>query len=65
MDSYVFGFVLRHLYGDTEDELFEDVRHNNLDDFIDLVLDVMFAANELMVDRLAQVCQKMLGQFGE
>lgn len=65
MDSYVFSFVLRHLYGDTEDELFEDVRHNNLDDFIDLVLDVMFAANELMVDRLAQVCQKMLGQFGE
>lgn len=65
MDSHVFNFVLRHLYADTEDELFEDVRYNNLDDFIDLVLDVMFAANELMVDRLAQVCQKMLGQFGE
>lgn len=65
MDSHVFSFVLRHLYADTEDELFEDVRYNNLDDFIDLVLDVMFAANELMVDRLAQVCQKMLGQFGE
>lgn len=65
MDSHVFGFVLRHLYADTEDELFEDVRYNNLDDFIDLVLDVMFAANELMVDRLAQVCQKMLGQFGK
>ncbi|KUL90920.1 hypothetical protein ZTR_00985 [Talaromyces verruculosus] len=63
MDSHVFSFVLRHLYADTEDELFEDVRYNNLDDFIDLVLDVMFAANELMVDRLAQVCQKMLGRF--
>jgi alpha-tubulin suppressor-like RCC1 family protein len=65
MDLHVFSFVLRHLYADTEDELFEDVRYNNLDDFIDLVLDVMFAANELMVDRLAQVCQKVLGQFGE
>lgn len=65
MDHHVFDFVLRHLYGDTEDELFKDVRYDNLDDFIDLVLDVMFAANELMVDRLAQVCQKMLGQFGE
>ncbi|KAE8556144.1 hypothetical protein EYB25_000844 [Talaromyces marneffei] len=63
MDLRVFSFVLRHLYADTEDELFEDVRYNNLDEFIDFVLDVMFAANELMVDRLAQVCQKMLGQF--
>jgi hypothetical protein len=36
-----------------------------LDDFIDLILDVMSAANELMMDRLAQVCQKMLGRFGK
>lgn len=63
MDPYVFDFVLRYLYGDTEVELFEDVRYDNIDDFIDLVLDVMFAANELMIDRLAQICQKMLGQF--
>lgn len=65
MNLHVFKFILRHLYGDTEGELFEDVRYGDLDDFIDLILDVMFAANELMIDRLAQVCQKMLGQFGE
>ncbi|EED23366.1 BTB domain and ankyrin repeat protein [Talaromyces stipitatus ATCC 10500] len=63
MESNVFNFVLRHLYADTEEELFDDVRYSSLDDFIDLVLDVMFAANELMIDRLAQVCQKMLGRF--
>jgi inhibitor of Bruton tyrosine kinase len=65
MEPHIFDFVLRYLYGDTKDELFDDVRYNSLDDFIDLILDVMFAANELMVDRLAEVCQKMLGQFGE
>ncbi|OKL56233.1 hypothetical protein UA08_08388 [Talaromyces atroroseus] len=63
MDPHVFDFVLRYLYGATEDELFGEVRYTSLDDFIDLVLDVMFAANELMIDRLSQVCQKMLGQF--
>ncbi|CRG84472.1 putative E3 ubiquitin-protein ligase HERC6 [Talaromyces islandicus] len=64
MDSHMFDFVLRYLYGDEEgEELFADVRYDNTDDFIDLVLDVMFAANELMIDRLAQICQKILGQF--
>ncbi|KAL2012294.1 hypothetical protein VTN00DRAFT_5012 [Thermoascus crustaceus] len=63
IDLTVFDFVLRHVYADTEEELFDDVRSENLDDFIDLVLDVMSAANELMMDRLAQICQKMLGRF--
>ncbi|KAH8704953.1 BTB domain and ankyrin repeat protein [Talaromyces proteolyticus] len=64
MDSHTFEFVLRYLYGDEEEEqLFADVRGVPLDDFIDLVLDVMFSANELMIDRLSEICQKMLGQF--
>ncbi|KAL1982094.1 hypothetical protein VTN96DRAFT_1749 [Rasamsonia emersonii] len=63
LEPKIFSFVLRHIYGDTEEELFDDVRSENLDDFIDLILDVMSAANELMIDRLAEVCQKMLGKF--
>ncbi|KAL1970024.1 hypothetical protein VTN77DRAFT_6429 [Rasamsonia byssochlamydoides] len=63
IEPKIFSFVLRHIYGDTEVELFDDVRSANLDDFIDLILDVMSVANELMIDRLAQICQKMLGQF--
>ncbi|PYH67603.1 BTB domain and ankyrin repeat protein [Aspergillus vadensis CBS 113365] len=59
----VFNFVLRYMYADTEAELFDDVRSRDLEDFIDLVLDVAFVANELMIDRLAQICQKMLGMF--
>lgn len=60
----IFQFVLRYIYADTDDELFEDVRTTDLDDFVDLIIDVMFVANELMIDRLAQICQNLLGSFG-
>ncbi|QVM07242.1 hypothetical protein D8B26_001946 [Coccidioides posadasii str. Silveira] len=63
IDPGIFKFVLRHIYTDTDDDLFEDVQTNNLDDFIDIIIDVMFVANELMIDRLAHVCQKLLGSF--
>ncbi|CAL5870500.1 uncharacterized protein PFLUO_LOCUS4737 [Penicillium psychrofluorescens] len=63
VDQPIFDFVLRFLYADMEERLFDEVRTKNLDDFVDLVLDVMFVANELMIDRLSQVCQKMLGRF--
>lgn len=63
IERSTFEFVLRYLYADTEERLFDEVRTKDLDDFIDLLLDVMFVANELMIDRLSQVCQKMLGRF--
>ncbi|RHZ58515.1 BTB domain and ankyrin repeat protein [Aspergillus thermomutatus] len=63
IDRSVFEFVLRYIYTDAEEQLFDQVRSKTLDGFIDLVLDVAFIANELMIDRLAQVCQKMLGKF--
>ena len=65
IEKAVFDFVLRYMYADTEEELFDDVRLGDLDEFIDVVFDVAFVANELMIDRLAQVCQKMLGRFGK
>ncbi|KAL4895074.1 hypothetical protein BDV59DRAFT_159611 [Aspergillus ambiguus] len=63
IDRRIFEFVLRYMYADTEDELFDDVRCKDLEEFIDLVLDVAFVANELMIDRLAQICQRVLGRF--
>ncbi|KAL1960369.1 hypothetical protein VTO42DRAFT_8329 [Malbranchea cinnamomea] len=63
LNPKIFAFVLRHIYADTDDDLFADVRTNDLDDFINLVIEVMAVADELMIDRLAQVCQKLLGQF--
>ncbi|EEH38335.2 BTB domain and ankyrin repeat protein [Paracoccidioides lutzii Pb01] len=59
----IFKFVMRYIYADTDDELFEHVKLNDLADLIDLVIDVMAVANELMLDRLAQICQKLLGRF--
>ncbi|KAJ5595188.1 uncharacterized protein N7459_001396 [Penicillium hispanicum] len=63
IDRSTFNFVLRYLYADTEEKLFDEARTKSLDDFIDLVLDVMYVADELMIDRLSQICQKVLGRF--
>ena len=60
----VFKFVLRYLYADIDDGLFRDVVTSDFDTFLDLILDVMSVANELMLDRLQQCCQKRLGRFG-
>lgn len=60
----IFTLVLRHIYADTGEELFDEVVTTDLEEFLDVVIEVMFAANELMLDRLSQVCQKVLGGFG-
>ncbi|KFA76393.1 hypothetical protein S40288_04792 [Stachybotrys chartarum IBT 40288] len=58
-----FHYVLRYLYADTGEELFNDVVMSSIDDFSELVVDVMGAANELMLDRLSQICQSIIGKF--
>ncbi|KAJ5460761.1 uncharacterized protein N7458_002313 [Penicillium daleae] len=63
IDRSTFDFVLKYLYADTEEQLFDQVKTRSLDDLIDLLLDVMYVANELMIDRLSQICQKTLGRF--
>ncbi|RDW78527.1 BTB domain and ankyrin repeat protein [Aspergillus mulundensis] len=63
VDRPVFEFVVRYMYADTDDRLFDDVRTRDTQEFVDLIIDVAFVANELMIDRLAQICQKALGTF--
>lgn len=58
-----FNLVLRHLYADTGTELFDNIASANLDEFLDLILDVLGAANELMLDRLSQICQSVIGRY--
>ncbi|KYK55157.1 BTB domain and ankyrin repeat containing protein [Drechmeria coniospora] len=58
-----FEYILEHLYADSGQEMFNDVALPTLDDFAELVLDVMGVANELMLDRLSQVCQSLMGKF--
>lgn len=63
IDRSIFDFVLRYVYSDADEHLFDQVRVNTIDDLIDLFLDVMYVANELMIDRLSQICQNMIGRF--
>ncbi|KAL3421974.1 BTB/POZ domain-containing protein 1 [Phlyctema vagabunda] len=58
-----FQLVLRYLYSDCGPELFEDVVSDDIDAFSDLVLDCMAVANELMLGRLSQICQQVIGRF--
>lgn len=63
VDTSIFLLVRRHLYADTGEELFDSVDCADLDGLIDTIIDVLAVANELMLDRLAQICQKVLGRY--
>lgn len=64
LSTEAFDFVLRHIYSDAGEELFADIVCPKVADFLDRVLDVMAIANELLLDRLSLVCQKVVGQYG-
>ena len=65
IDPRTFQLVLRYLYADLGPELFDNVVSGDIDEFSELVLDVMAVANELMLDRLSQICQHVVGRFGK
>lgn len=60
----IFKLVRRHIYADAGEELFDRVDCVDLESFLDLILEVMAVANELMLDRLSQCCQRILGRYG-
>lgn len=66
----LFGLVLQHIYADAGEEIFDDYTSEDLNDFLaleellDHVMDVMSIANELMLDRLSQICQRLIGRYG-
>ncbi|KAH8666783.1 BTB/POZ domain-containing protein [Xylariales sp. PMI_506] len=62
-DPEAFHYVLQHIYADVGEELFDNVVAESIDEFSELVMDVMSIANELMLDRLSQTCQKILGRY--
>lgn len=71
VDMELFELVVRHLYTDAGEEIFNQVKSEDfndllaLDELLDHVMDVMSVANELMLDRLSQICQKLIGRYGE
>jgi alpha-tubulin suppressor-like RCC1 family protein len=71
VEMHRFELVVRHLYTDAGEELFYEVTSDDLNDFLaldellDHVMDVMSIANELMLDRLSQICQRLIGRYGK
>ena len=63
IDPQAFRYVLMYLYGDVGLELFDDTVCVNIDEFSELVMEVMSIANELMLDRLSQICQQVISRF--
>ena len=63
VNPVVFQFVLRYVYADADEAMFEDVVTADVDEFLDLVVEVLSVANELMLERLCRICQKVLGRF--
>lgn len=63
IEPETFKFVLRYLYGDVGSEIFDDVVSDSLEDFLDIVMDVLSVANELILDRLSQICQQVIARF--
>ena len=70
IESSLFQLVLRYIYADAGEEVFDDVTSEDLNDhlaleeLLDHAMDVMSIANELMLDRLSQICQKLIGRYG-
>ncbi len=64
MDPESFHYVLQYLYADVGQELFDSAVADSIDDFAEIVMNVMSIANELMLDRLSQICQNIIGRFG-
>ncbi|QIX01901.1 hypothetical protein AMS68_007418 [Peltaster fructicola] len=62
INKATFNFVLQDIYAGTGEEVFDHLVAADLDGYIDIVLDVLSAANELMLDRLSQVCQSAIGK---
>jgi alpha-tubulin suppressor-like RCC1 family protein len=60
----IFQKVLKYIYAETGPELFDDVVADDIDTFLDVVIDVLGVANELMLDRLCEICQKVIGEYG-
>ncbi|KAL9102310.1 MAG: hypothetical protein Q9163_002528 [Psora crenata] len=63
VDPSIFYFILRHMYADADERMFDDIVTADLDSYLDLIIEVLSVANELMLDRFAQCCQKTLGRY--
>lgn len=60
----VVSLVLEHVYRDAGMSLFQTVERDSAEEYIDFAVQVLAAANELLLDKLKQVCSAVLRSFG-
>ena len=60
----IMSLVLKHIYCDAGSEMFDLVRKETIEEFLEFVIEVMAVANELLLDRLKDICQYVLSRFG-
>lgn len=63
VEPHVFDYVMKYIYSDCGPEMFDDVVAADLDEFSHVVMDVLAISDELMLDRLGEICQHVLGQL--
>ncbi|GAA5933454.1 uncharacterized protein JCM15063_001318 [Sporobolomyces koalae] len=63
LDGVVMDVVLEHIYRDAGMSLFQTVNRSTAEEFIDFTVQVLAAANELLLDKLKQVCSAVLRSF--
>ncbi|GAA6019125.1 hypothetical protein JCM11491_002856 [Sporobolomyces phaffii] len=62
-NAEVMTLVLEHIYRDAGMSLFHSVERSTSEEFIDFTVQVLAAANELLLDKLKQVCSAVLRSF--
>ncbi|KAK9376121.1 uncharacterized protein V1513DRAFT_440779, partial [Lipomyces chichibuensis] len=59
----VFKIILDFMYGKDVNVLFNGKRAESLTEFLEFVLEVLAVSNELLIDKLTQVCQAVLRNY--
>ncbi|KAI9143364.1 hypothetical protein BKA69DRAFT_1061491 [Paraphysoderma sedebokerense] len=59
----VMKVIVKWIYGDESIEVFNGFEHATMNEYMEFVIDVLSAANELLLERLKEICQAVLRSF--
>ncbi|KAF9114809.1 hypothetical protein BGX27_009757 [Mortierella sp. AM989] len=62
MDVESMSLVMKYIYTDCGPEMFDDIEKDDMDDLIQVVINVLVISDELLMDRLKEICEKVLGE---
>ncbi|KAG0320049.1 hypothetical protein BGZ99_004700 [Dissophora globulifera] len=61
-DAEAMTLAMKYIYTDCGSEMFNDIEKDDMDDLIQVVVNVLQLADELLVDRLKEICENVLGE---